>query len=508
MRKFLILLILCIAVMASTSLSASAMMIQYDNKTVDYTGSIYELKVNGNKVETPMPPIIFNDRALVPVREVFEALGADVGYDTDKKEVSVAYGNVNLRLTIGRNTAYINNLEVSIPDNVTPKLIAKKNESAKTMVPVRFISETIGMNVDFDGENGIINITNSNYKPTPQPTNSAQIAESTPEPTNGNTPNPNKISSLGSVETYVDGQDTVMEISSSDGFSTYRSEVLTDPKRIIIYADNVAARSALVSCEINKGVIKYLRIAYEDKGSKIVLDTDEKIGEHELSINGNSLVIRIKPYAESKPGQKFEEIPSITPPPQVESSRLIVIDPGHGGSDPGASGSIDGVTYDEKDITLSVSLKVADILRNNGYNITMTRDDDSYPELHDRPAYANNVNASLFVSIHANSYDVSTANGTEIYYCKSNNGDSYGITSEQLANNILDSMMSEIDTRNRGVKTANYVVIKESEMPAVLVELGFLTNPSDMKKMADDNYQNAIAVGIANGIMQSMKMIR
>lgn len=497
MKKLITLIFLSALIFTITITQSFAMTLQYDNKTTEYTGSIYSLMINGKTLtDLPMPPIIFNDRALVPLREVFEAMGAAVNYDSAKKEVSVDYGGNNLKLTIESSQAFLNNTEITIPDGVTPKLIAKKDESAKTMVPVRFISESVGMKVDFDEKEGIISITSSTDENT-QPPN---------EPLS--TPNaPQKISALDTIETYTEGEDTVLSISSSDGFGEYTTEKQTEPTRIIIHANGVAARSAMLSCEINKGCIKFLRIAYADKGSTIVLDTEKNIGDYEVTVNDKIMSVRIKPYVEPQETARPEITPVPEQIPAVSGEKIIVIDPGHGGSDPGTSGSLNGKVYEEKDINLAVSHKVADILRNNGYNVQMTREGDTYPTLEERSALANSINAALFVSIHSNSYTQSSANGTEVYYSEQNNGGAYGITSEQVANYVLNSFLSQAQMRNRGVKSANHVVTRTSNMPAILVELGFLTNESDMAKLADENFQNAVAQGIADGIMQSVNLI-
>ncbi|MCH5184548.1 MAG: N-acetylmuramoyl-L-alanine amidase [Oscillospiraceae bacterium] len=512
MKKISKFIAVCIMMFTFAAASSSAMTLQYDNIVTEYTGSIYDLVINDENItDLPMPPIIFNDRALVPLREVFEAMGARVDYNSDEKGISVNYGDVNLKLKIGSPTALLNDNEVTIPDGVTPKLIAKQGESAKTMVPVRFISETIGMTVDFDGDNGVISITSPEESPLPEKTPVSEetpLPAESPKPSDGSLPVSDKLSSLGSIEAYVDGEDTVIDISSSDGFGSFTTEKLTDPTRIIINAQGVAARSAMVSCEINKGSVKFLRIAYENKSSKIVLDTETDIGDFEVTVNDKIMSVRIKPYIPPEIPQILLPVEQTPPAAMVSGDKIIVIDAGHGGSDPGASGTLGGVVYEEKNINLSVALKVADILRNNGCNVQMTRTGDTYPTLEERSALANSLNAALFVSIHSNSYEQSSANGTEVYYSEQNNGSAYGITSSRVAEYVLSSMMAQMDTRNRGVKTANHVVTRTSNMPAILIELGFLTNESDMSKLCDDGYQNAIAQGIADGIIQSLSFIR
>lgn len=148
---------LCMALLCFLPCRALAMEIEYDGKCVDYTGSIYKLVVNNRNMDNlPLSPIIFNDRALVPVREIFETLGAVVGYNGETRCVEVEYDTKYVRMYINNNMAYVNGKKTAVPDNVVPKLIAQKGKGAKTMVPVRFISETIGLDVKFDYDSGTI----------------------------------------------------------------------------------------------------------------------------------------------------------------------------------------------------------------------------------------------------------------------------------------------------------------------------------------------------------------
>lgn len=138
----------------------------------------------------------------------------------------------------------------------------------------------------------------------------------------------------------------------------------------------------------------------------------------------------------------------------------------------------------------------------------MTRTGDTLPSLVERPTQANAENAAVFVSIHINSVDNAlNANGTEVYYADSNNGNAYGTTSEKLATNILNRMLYYMGSTNRGVKTAEHAVTKRCEMPAALTEVGFITNPTEVYNMTTDEYQYKAAQGIAEGIMITLKDI-
>ena len=159
-------------------------------------------------------------------------------------------------------------------------------------------------------------------------------------------------------------------------------------------------------------------------------------------------------------------------------------------------------------INLGIYKEVKEILENAGYTVSMTRTGDTLPSLVERPTQANAENAAVFVSIHINSVDnAPNANGTEVYYADSNNGNAYGTTSEKLATNILNRMLYYMGSTNRGVKTAEHAVTKRCEMPAALTEVGFITNPTEVYNMTTDEYQYKAAQGIAEGIMITLKDI-
>lgn len=171
---------------------------------------------------------------------------------------------------------------------------------------------------------------------------------------------------------------------------------------------------------------------------------------------------------------------------------VVVIDPGHGGKDPGAIG-INGVR--EKDVILPMSLKVASILEEQGIQVIMTRDRDHYVSLKNRSIMANERGADLFISIHANSMGMSRpdVNGIETYYYRDG---------RNLAEAIHNSILRRVNVGNRGVRSARFYVLRHTTMPAVLVEVGFLTGRDDAKKLADPTYRQQVSEAIAAGILQ------
>ena len=196
-------------------------------------------------------------------------------------------------------------------------------------------------------------------------------------------------------------------------------------------------------------------------------------------------------------------------------SKLIVLDPGHNhGGDDGAYSTHNGVRYSERDINMDIAMKTKAALEAKGYRVVLTRTpfDIEYLSVNDsltkRVELANSLNADLFISIHQNSFDKESANGTEVYYTTKSNDSGFPAspnkayklsTSKTLANNIVNNI-SSIGFTNRGAKDGNLFVVRNTIMPAVLVECGFISNLKDVTNLTNSNIQEKIATAIANGV--------
>lgn len=179
--------------------------------------------------------------------------------------------------------------------------------------------------------------------------------------------------------------------------------------------------------------------------------------------------------------------------------RIIIIDPGHGGKDPGTSK--EGST--EKAIVLKVGTLIKQKLEKAGAQVFMTRTGDTYPTLEERVAFTKNNYGEVFVSVHVNSAAASSASGTETYYNVST-GDQYE-EDIKLATYINNEIVTNANMKNRGVKEGPFYVIRNMMIPSVLVELGFITNPSDHEKLINDKYVEIFAQSIYNGIVDYYK---
>ena len=206
----------------------------------------------------------------------------------------------------------------------------------------------------------------------------------------------------------------------------------------------------------------------------------------------------------------------------------IVVDPGHGGHDSGARGN----GYNEKDIALQVATRLANNLRQD-YNVIMTRDSDFFVPLDTRAKIGNDANADFFISIHLNSGSSSSANGIEVFYFSKKDQGSYATqvakfenkvdgsygdvpfsdfilndifyrknqkTSQAIAESVLNNLINTTGLRRRGVFGANFAVLRGSNSPSILVELGFMNNYSDLSQYLTPDGQERAANAIGSAI--------
>ena len=215
--------------------------------------------------------------------------------------------------------------------------------------------------------------------------------------------------------------------------------------------------------------------------------------------------------------------------------RKIALDPGHGGKDPGARGK---KGTQEKEVVLDVALRVRHLLAESGIDVIMTRDRDHFISLGRRAQIANRNKADFFVSIHANSSRSRAASGFEVYYLSNAVDDETRalaamenaslnikedafsgrtqdldatlwdlvnnenrVESAELAKELEQSAQTRLGIRDRGVKSARFAVLKGTTMPAVLIEVGFLTNPVEEERLLSNGYRQRLAEAIATGVL-------
>ncbi|MBD3367484.1 MAG: LysM peptidoglycan-binding domain-containing protein [Candidatus Eisenbacteria bacterium] len=323
-------------------------------------------------------------------------------------------------------------------------------------------------------------------------------------------------------------------VADLSGEASYSTRVLTDPDRVVVYIVGGTIGSASRRTEVEDGLIERVRLNQLDGGVQLVVDL------------GNAPVYNVfplKPYA-NKPHRVvidvFRESESAAPEPIVTPSgagpkRVVIIDPGHGGEDPGTLGNGE---IKEKDLVLDIARQLARELETRGrYEVRLTRDGDYFVRLAKRKEIANRRGGDIFISIHANSAPNRNACGTEVFFVsprgasdqaareladRENAADLVGGVSPDADTDVLsilvdlkmtDSVSKSSDlarmitrglscdgTSESVVKQAGFVVLKNLAMPSVLVEVGFLTNSADVARFKRPDYRSEYVERLADGI--------
>jgi N-acetylmuramoyl-L-alanine amidase len=350
----------------------------------------------------------------------------------------------------------------------------------------------------------------------------------------------NQLKQITGVRWYNHGDDInaaaqLRLVIDEEGPVTYNTFVLINPTRLVLDLNGTWIHSSLPQTyAIENDMVRQVRISQNQPNIvRIVLDIKEGMQADEYRIstikedptNGNPwrLVLdfgQLKPVPDnltdansSKPVVNAPATQPALPPTAFPDpkpikfydapglqDKVIVLDPGHGGSDSGAIGA--GKTT-EKNLALTISQEVRKLLEKSGAKVVMTRTEDrdvyqpnatAAQELQARADIANKAGANLFVSVHINSFTSPDANGTAIYYYPKTTGDI------RLARFVHDGMIQQMGLFDRGNIPARFYVLKHTDMPAVLAEVAFVSNPAEEKLLNDPNFRKKAALGIYNGI--------
>jgi len=333
----------------------------------------------------------------------------------------------------------------------------------------------------------------------------------------------------------------------------FKANVLKKPDRLYIDLNNTSLDPDKKLVQINDGFIKSIRTGQFNKSTaRLVLDLTSAVRfDIKQNKNLNQLYVdfsflnqnnpfsnRQNFYAAKTSSQKLSSNRSATiAAPHTESTlaqelglkvNTIIIDPGHGGKDPGAV-SPSGIK--EKDVTLNIAKQLCNFLKQNkNVNVHLTRESDVYVPLEERTEFANRMNGDLFISIHVNAHQLSDRNGIETYYLSLAKDEearrvaafentTANISFSQLENTITGilknskieesqefadliqyNLIQETNQNNRGVRQAGFVVLIGAQMPAILVEIGFLTNPKEQKLLTNNHYCQMVAEALYRGI--------
>jgi N-acetylmuramoyl-L-alanine amidase len=330
--------------------------------------------------------------------------------------------------------------------------------------------------------------------------------------------------------TAPDHTRVVVDLSREARYST---RVLSGPDRVVVLIVGGSVGDTPRSTPVGDGIVDRVRLNQLHSGAQVVLDLPGPLSH---------TVFPLKPYL-TKPDRVVIDVFSgnarrgagTGAESAASASRVIVIDPGHGGEDPGTLGN--GMLR-EKDVVLDIAKRLAGELRSSGgYDVHLTRDGDYFVRLARRKEIAHKKDADLFISIHANSAPNHKANGTEVFHVSShgasdqaareladreNAADLVGGVSPDADDDVLsilvdlkmsdcvqkssdladlmDSVLSRQRVSKCVVKQAGFLVLKSLAMPSVIVEVGFLTNASDVQKLKSEDYRQQYAECLATAV--------
>lgn len=417
--------------------------------------------IDGDNIQFDALPFIVGQRTIVPIRALMESLGAEVAWNPEMRMVTIKSGETTMRLTVNDTKAFLNDKEVILD-------VPAQIRNNRVFVPLRFVSENMNLKVEWNGTTKTVILTS---KTISKEENNFLNAE-------------------------ISGDEAVFSFKNNN--ISYTKIFLRSPDRLVI--DIKDCVNSLESYNMPDNVyieaFRYSQYTINPNYVRLVLQLrgDTK---YQIVASGRKIKVVF--------GEKANEVVPDNTLPKDPGAIKIVIDPGHGGSDPGACGyASDGtLVLKEKVPNLTISLKLCELLKSAGFNVTMTRSSDVFVGLSERAQIANNIGADLFVSIHNNANDNLNASGTMVMYAYDNPKDNMSISGKQFAQTVQKHLVEALPGTNDygAVKNSSLAVVKRTLMPAIIVESLFVSNESDRKKLMDKDVLNNIATAVYNGIL-------
>lgn len=442
-----------------------------------FGASDIKLYVMQKEISFDTPPMIVNSRTLVPVRAVFTGLDAEVEWDGNNKVVTVEKDKTNISFKVGSEYATVNSSSKKL--DAAPVIV-----NDRCMIPIRFVSENLGYDVLWDADERAVHVNEKKKE----------------------------LSNVKKINVVKNSTNNAVSITF-DNIAKASVMTLENPFRIVADFENSALSMGDGNSKVDSGYIKEVRWAKHDDDCRIVIECSAN-QPYEISTNDDVYSIKVG-NASSKieiDDEKDKDDDTTDEDVVVEkrdpNNLLVVLDAGHGGTDPGALGKDEAgnTIINEKDVNLSIALKVRDILVKNGVQVKMTRETDKFVPLMDIADFANKNDADLFVSIHNNAIEDPSISGTLVMYYDTETKNSYGIKSSYVAETIRDAVLDETSlVKRNNPNSPRILVLNQTKMPAVLVECAFVTNESDRNYLNSNKGISEIATGIANGIMESLE---
>lgn len=518
------------------------------------------LIIEGKQVEADVPPMISNGRTMVPLRVVAEKMGAEVQWDQESQTATIVQAQKSVKLQLNNKRASINNKSVQL--DTPPQIVNQRmllplrfvGEALGSTIGWEQTSRTVVANrpvqVHINGQDVSSSVKSYKLEGTlfvPVQPILQKVGLNVSIPVNPvKTIDSVKVAPITVLESLLNGhvswdhernQVVVDHLQYFEGYTitdsnhiilktsmpiTTQPFMLDNPRRLVIDLPNTKLADQIVEHNLTHPVEAESEAKPADIDSTVEPSDVDSTQENNTSGTGSTEVDQQvtaaapTPLIQSVRYGQYSESP-YTVRVVVELSQnakytmknnqnelsieftkgfnktgyLIVVDAGHGGKDPGAKGVSGNV---EKDYNLSVANKLVEFLsKYPEFQVVTTRSSDTFIELKERAKIANDMGADLFISIHANSFKPETR-GTETFY--------YHDFSKELATVVHRHLVGATKFPNRGVQTAPFVVIKQTTMPAVLTETGFLSNKIENSQLISPEFQTTIAQALAQAIRE------
>ncbi|MDO3408225.1 N-acetylmuramoyl-L-alanine amidase family protein [Saccharibacillus sp. CPCC 101409] len=454
-----------------TGQAASSTKIVLDDREV--TGARDVLTVSGT--------------TMVPIRVISEELGYSVGWNKTSKQITISGSREDVQLTLGSKSAR------SAEGTTVSLEQAPLLRSNTTYVPLRFVGTQMGLAVKWDNSAKTVYLTSRPDSGAPLDGVGPNDDVDPPEQVPGGVPN-----TAAQVEQISFSENRLLIGISGD--TQPNVTAIDSPNRIVIDLPNTSfsplfaegqglliGQQGQISAQTSADVTA-IRFALNNDSPmrvRVVIDLNKTKG-YQVYREGSLIFVDLNKQGGTS-----------TPGVGGDGKKIVVIDPGHGGKATGAIYKGDGLTLQEKDVNLQMALKVEQLLKQvNGLDVVLTRSDDTDVSLQGRVDIAENLNADIMVSIHANSMPVGSkaTSGTETLYTKNE--------SKLLAQTIHKYVIKATGLPDRKAKYQNLHVDRESNLPTALVETGFLYAGGDVQKLTDPQWQDRVAQAIVDGIVE------
>lgn len=512
--------------------------------------------VNGTSVPLAAPAVLRNGQVMAPISGLFEPMGAIAAYyEADRAIVVTNRMQTTIQLRLGDLAAVVNGRTRLLP--AAPLFIG-----GHVFVPAQIIFQLLGAWTKYDDVEQTLHVSSQITAITAEPAGGAlQVTVEATGPVQTDTnvlSNPDRLvvdflhAALRTQEReYPIGLAGILRIRTGQfQVRPYISRMVFDLETPVEVRITTEPTSYRVVLEVRPkdaaggeareppsapgaGPVKIMGVAFAGNGhggrvtvdasgqmeyrirefvypDRLAIDIHDAVFvpvKQEIAVDGTSIVaVRAAQFTAQPPvarvvvtlkrklnyvvgqsgGQLILDLTT-----SAAAGHVVALDPGHGGRDPGAIGP---TGLRESDVVLDIALRVRDLLTADGIRVAMIREADETVELQDRPGLARDAGATIYVSLHANASPRAVVNGTETYYLTPQ--------SLALAQMIQDELSAVLGIPSRGIRTANFVVLRDSGIPSVLVETAFISHADDESRLREEAFRQQVASAVHKGVVR------